>query len=1049
MADEIRLDVAANTTPMERDIADATRRVGKITLNANIDTKSLDAFSRPLGRITGQADEFTKSMEAANARVLAFGASVGTINLITSAFRNLIASTNEVEEALTQIKTIGGDTFANLKEVSSGIFDIAKKTGTSFKDASEATLEFSRQGKGLKESLESANAALILTRTTGLDAAESVKGLTTAVNVFNESGLSMAQIVNKLAAVDTAFAVGSRDLIEGISRSASVAQEAGVSFDELSAFITVLQEKTGRGGAVIGNALKTIFTRVQNPEILKDIQKLGIAVTDASGDILPATQIIKTLGLQFDGLDKNLRNNLLLKVGGGFQVDKLAAILRDVALANGKFETSLKTSATATDEADRKVKQLNQTLSASVVNLGSSFKELASNVGAVTFSKDFTDKINSLASKASSINKIIFGNGDQDGEGEDSGNKFAQAFLKGLGGVIFGPGLALFVGLLGKGLIEFSKFSVQALQTQLNITTKSKEEALIQKTISEALLRNTEYQRELFNLNTSQVDKAQRLLGIFRSQADEVKKVAEFSKQISPTLYASGLRLGSGSPEVKPPIRSANGYIPNLANAISKEKAESPLGSKIIVDHSFPMGGGEKGTMIYNSNETRISNFGGSGGDAIIPNYPINSARGYTPNFAKEKKEKKGGDKNKVLNFDVSNESVAGLTLGNDFGNVLTKAKPYKLSKDVLRKYAGSPYLDILNEFDSFNVTNLPVGNIYKFRKGLNENEAKIKEDFLGRLNSKLRGEIVNFILAEVSNLGLKPGGGLAPNLSNLKLDILGPSTAGYMFEEVLKIPTLTDAEKVAQYSNQSPTDFFDIKNLDPNFAEAYGLPKKKFNFAEVKLGQKELMSGIPKKVLNQLILEGGGANPAKFGNPKRAASGYVPNFNEEKPKAGFVSKEAVDQGNNLEKNFYDLLGITLQERPVGGATLDIPKGLLNKVSKQDLESLGIATGKPFKTEYGDIKLSKNKDSITSLVSKFLRNKGDIIDKDLSYSPKGFSMLYKNGSPDSKVTSSRQLSQLVKENVSLFDLIPLSLQNDKGKKTPKNMINIGKKFFSK
>ena len=309
MADEIRLDVAANTTPMERDIADATRRVGKITLNANIDTKSLDAFSRPLGRITGQADEFTKSMEAANARVLAFGASVGTINLITSAFRNLIASTNEVEEALTQIKTIGGDTFANLKEVSSGIFDIAKKTGTSFKDASEATLEFSRQGKGLKESLESANAALILTRTTGLDAAESVKGLTTAVNVFNESGLSMAQIVNKLAAVDTAFAVGSRDLIEGISRSASVAQEAGVSFDELSAFITVLQEKTGRGGAVIGNALKTIFTRVQNPEILKDIQKLGIAVTDASGDILPATQIIKTLGLQFDGLDKNLRNN--------------------------------------------------------------------------------------------------------------------------------------------------------------------------------------------------------------------------------------------------------------------------------------------------------------------------------------------------------------------------------------------------------------------------------------------------------------------------------------------------------------------------------------------------------------------------------------------------------------------------------------------------------------------------------------------------------------------------------------------------------------------
>jgi hypothetical protein len=876
MSEEIRLNVSADTTQMERNITEATRRVGTITLNANIDTRSLDQFSRPLGRITGQADEFTKSMEAANARVLAFGASVGTINLISSAFKNLIASTNEVEESLTQIKTVGGETFANLKEVSSGIFDIAKKTGTSFKDASEATLEFSRQGKSLKDSLESANAALILTRTTGLDAAESVKGLTTAVNVFNESGLTMAQIVNKLAAVDTAFAVGSRDLIEGISRSASVAQEAGVSFDELAAFITVLQEKTGRGGAVIGNALKTIFTRVQNPEILKDIQKLGIAVTDASGDILPATQIIKGLAMQFDGLDKNLRNNLLLKVGGGFQVDKLAALLNDVALANGKFSSSLNTSASATDQADKKVKQLNQTLTASAANLGSAFKELGSNIGAIGFSKDFTDYINIIGSGLSSLNKSIFGSGD----GEDQGNKFAQAFIKGFGSIVSGPVLAVGIGLLVKGIIEFTKFIGSAALTQLNISTKAKEEALIREQISKSLANNVEFQRELFSLGGSQVDKAERLLNIYKNQAAETKKIADFSKSVAPMLYQSGVRMGSGNVEVKGSNTAAGGYIPNLASAISKEKSESPQGSKIIVDHSFPMGGGQKGTMVYNSNETRISNFNGSGGDAIIPNYPISAALGYTPNFAKkEKKEKKGGDQNKVLNFDASNESVAGLTLGNDFGNVLTKAKPYQLSNDVLKKYAGSPYLDVLNEFDTFNVTNLPVGNIYKFRKGLNEKEEKIKGDFVARLNSQFRSEIINFILAEVSNLGLKPGGGLAANLSNLKLDILGPSTAGYIFEEVLKIPTLTDAEKVAQYSNQSSTDFFDIKNLDPNFAEAYGLPKKKFDFAEIKLGQKELMSGIPKKVLNQLILEGGGANPSKFGKAKRAASGYIPNF--------------------------------------------------------------------------------------------------------------------------------------------------------------------------
>ena len=42
--------------------------------------ESINKLSRPLGRITGQASEFQKSLEASNARVLAFGASVAVIN---------------------------------------------------------------------------------------------------------------------------------------------------------------------------------------------------------------------------------------------------------------------------------------------------------------------------------------------------------------------------------------------------------------------------------------------------------------------------------------------------------------------------------------------------------------------------------------------------------------------------------------------------------------------------------------------------------------------------------------------------------------------------------------------------------------------------------------------------------------------------------------------------------------------------------------------------------------------------------------------------------
>jgi TP901 family phage tail tape measure protein len=899
MAEDIILRAGVDTSAGERRLAELVNRANRtpINLNANVDGSSLIALSKPLGRITGQADEFTKSMEAANARVLAFGASVGVINALSNAFKNLISSTIEVENSLTEIKVVGGETFSNLKDVSSGIFDVARQTGLSFKQAAEATLEFSRQGKNLESSLQAAKAALILTRTTGLDATEAVKGLTSAVNVFSESGLTMEKIVNKLAAVDTKFAVGSRDLIEGISRSASVAQEAGVSFDELSAFITTLQEKTGRGGAVIGNALKTIFTRVQNPEIISDIKNLGIAIEDTSGNFLPATQIIKNLASEFDFLDKNLQKSILLKVGGGFQIDKLAALLNDVAKSNGTFQRSLSESASAQSQAYNKTAQLNETLSASFQNLLTSSKQLGSNIGSITFSSDFTNIIKSLGSGLKSLNDAIFGKDDGfKKSGETTGQTIAKSILSGIGSVISGPALGVFLAILTKLGYDFVKFSIQGLQTLLKITSQSKEEESIQKSIGEMLSNNLKIQQKIFSLGDDRVEQAKQLLQIYKQQADETKKMEETKKAVSGLLYESGLRgVSTGQPKII--SKASSGYVPNLSKAIRDEKQQSPPSSKIIVDKNFPFGGGVRGTMVYNSNETRISNFNGSGGDAIIPNYPIKAASGYVPNFAKTKTSSEQSQKPDLL-IDASVASVAGITAGGERG-VIDKAKGKTIGPDLLKKYEGSPFVDYLSNFGKINLVNVPVGNVYRTREGIKENEASIKKNFTDRINTALRPNVLNFIDTELNRLKLPTGGGLRGNLNNLRFDIINSSSAGYILEEILKAPTLTDAEKLGQYKAQSESSFFDIYNLSPEFAEMYGLPKRTYEYTDVKLGFKELKDTITSKYLNQAILEGGGANKLI----KNAAGGYVPNFSDEIIP---ISKEMSELGSIQSKNNAD-----------------------------------------------------------------------------------------------------------------------------------------------
>ena len=142
-----------------------------------------------------------------------------------------------------------------------------------FDAAAEAATEFSRQGLGLEKTLQRVNDALVLSRLTGLSVADSVNAITAAINGYNLTLKEQEILTSRIIAVDQAFAVSGADIAEAMRRVASTAQGAGVSLNELISIVTAAQQKTARGGAVIGNSFKTIFTRLQRPRTLEALDQ--------------------------------------------------------------------------------------------------------------------------------------------------------------------------------------------------------------------------------------------------------------------------------------------------------------------------------------------------------------------------------------------------------------------------------------------------------------------------------------------------------------------------------------------------------------------------------------------------------------------------------------------------------------------------------------------------------------------------------------------------------------------------------------------------------
>ena len=455
----------------------------KINIDLVLNTKGF----RPLGRINGQLGEFEKSLDASNARVLAFGASAGAILAVRKALTATVKAAIEVEKSLKDINVILQATSVNLKKFGSDLFDIASQTGQSFQIAAQAAAELARQGLGTEETLKRTRDALILARLSGMGAAEAVNSLTAAINTFNKAGLDSTTIINKLANVDAAFAVSSDDLAKALGRVGSSAKGAGVSLDELLAIVTTVQQKTARGGAVIGNSFKTIFTRIQRPRVIKELENLGVAVRDVQGDVLPAIKVLNNLAKQFDNLSQSQRSQISELVGGVFQVNILKAAMSDLSKETSIYNRALGISLGSSDQAIKRNEELNKTLAAQFNRTVNTFKEGAAELGQLTFGP----ALERLFGIVEGFEKL----GETDGG--KIGGAIAKSIFEGIGNFIAGPGLLIIGYTLFKTFSQLGKFAADAFKTLTGLNKNFQTQLNLQKQIFNVLEENPDLMRRI------------------------------------------------------------------------------------------------------------------------------------------------------------------------------------------------------------------------------------------------------------------------------------------------------------------------------------------------------------------------------------------------------------------------------------------------------------------------------------------------------------------------------------------------------------------------
>jgi len=807
---DIIISVDGDTRPLESKLGKISSRT--ISLNLK------DSLSQPLGRITGKVSEFDKSLEASNARVLAFGASAGAVYAVQKAFSEVVKSTIEVEKSLADINVVLNASSKDLERFSGSLFSVAKNTGQSFDAVAKAATEFARQGLGIQETLKRTSDALILSRLSGLDAAKSVETLTAAVNTFSRAGLTSTQVINKLANVDASFAVSTGDLAEAISRVGSTAQDVGVDIDQLIALVTSAQQTTARGGAVIGNSFKTIFTRIQRSDTLDALEGVGVAVRDLQGNTLPAIQVLQNLSKVFYTLSESQRASIAETVGGVFQINILRAALSDLGKEYNTYNSALGVSRSATDQAIKRNEALNQTLSALTNKTLVGLMQAAAKIGEITIAPTLKMGMGGLNSILEEFNKPQ--------ETQGVGTKIATGVLTGIGNYFSGPGLALvgmaFIKIFG-GL---TKFSAEALKSLLGIASSADKIAAAQERVNAILAQNPSLIQAIISKESSLLQVEGEILKIIQAQNAARAVGANVSSRISPAVAALPM------PKVK--VKS-HGHIPNFAAAAMQEMMGAYAGGYEPGDVKKTNG------MYYNTAESLVQ-FPGANGPAIVP--PQNSDAGK--NYRKEFQRSAGFDPYASNGF---------------IPNFADASKPL-IEKPIIEDKVMNTKVGMIYPQKAEKPT--PDFGIAEYVKG--ESKQKVKINFMKsgynvkqgvkpkdvELEKQLGDQIVKFTNSFASRLFA--GGGQQPKISSIEqLSNKGGFRAvtGAVFESAVGLATASLNEGRPQ---NAPIDF---AAPTPELQKLFNGLKSSQYEAKVNDNKAQLDS-VAQKILNLGLTSGG-----------------------------------------------------------------------------------------------------------------------------------------------------------------------------------------------
>lgn len=267
-----------------------------------------------------------------------------------------------LDRALTEISVVSNKTREEAMALTDTFIDLSARTGMAIDDIAQASTIFYQQGLNDKAVEQMTEWTALFAKISNETVPEAADQLTAAINGFGFAAEDVGNVVDKMSVLAAYSAADINELATAMSKGASAAAQAGLSFDQYNAYLATMIETTREAPENIGTSLKTIMARFQQVKtegssedgetdvnaVETALKSVGIQLRDSQNQLRDLGDVLDELGPRWNTLDRNTQAYLGTVIAGTRQQSRFISLMQNWDRALELVEASENSAGAAT-----------------------------------------------------------------------------------------------------------------------------------------------------------------------------------------------------------------------------------------------------------------------------------------------------------------------------------------------------------------------------------------------------------------------------------------------------------------------------------------------------------------------------------------------------------------------------------------------------------------------------------------------------------------------------------------------------------------------------